>query len=594
MGCDMFLREVWRNGAGFLPLLVVLIGFSVCSTLLSELAHRGSLRRLMAWLRGHGNMLLANILLALALECLLAVATGSLYWTALLGFVCLYVPACISFFKYAARNEPLYASDFRLFLAVFTVSDGSNAAWRKANVIPAVVMGAFFLFTIPSGEASLSPVLRVVCLCAAAVLFFAVLLAFLDLKRPDNSYMQSGFAMGLLFNILYHYSRKAADHKALPAVDGAEENARNEAAQGGEAMRPDVVLVLSESFWDAAKLEGITFSEDPIPFFRKLSAGAVSGNLLVTPFGGGTCNVESEVLLGVVNRHFNVTDSFYHTFIKKPVPSLATAFRDRGYHTTALHTFNREFYMRDKALENMGFDEFRAEDEITEPRQSGRYLDDSHLTDMIVETLDNADAPAFVFGISMENHQPYTAKKFKEQTITVEGLGEDDVALRGAAEAYAHGLRDADRELERLVTYCQNRERPTVVLFFGDHLGALGADFALYRRCGLVAGEMGALGVEDVLNVYTPPFVLWSNYKEEAGKLDPIGANFLGAVLLEYIGMPKPAQFQYLETLWKHARCMSREDCFLDAEGKATRRMTPDMRRLDAEYKAVSYRTMGM
>ena len=577
--------DIQKDGAVLLRHLLILVIFAVITTICCELAHRASTKRMAGWFIKYPSAASANMGLVLALEGATAAATGSVYWATVVGFALPYIAACFSYFKYAARNEPLYVSDIKLFFAVFGVADGSNLALRTENMTPAVVVGLWFVCVAPAGEPLMPPVFRLLMLVMAAALVLAVIFIGIERHRPDHTYMQSGFLAGLLGNLLYHLQNKAAKGKRP---------AKTTDAPCPDKEMPDVVVVLSESFWDAKKLSKVNFSRDPIPFFRALSEESISGNLMVTPFGGGTCNVESEVLLGIVNRHFNITDSFYHSFIKRPTASLATAFRDKGYRATALHTFDRKFYARDKALALMGFEKFLAADSLTKPNRSGRYIDDSHLTDMIIETLGTKRKPQFVFAISMENHQPYKANKFKRTSITATSETAGFSAWKGAAEAYAHGLHDADRELERLVQFCREREKPTVVLFFGDHLGALGEDFALYRHSGLVSGPQGELSMQDIENVYTPPFVLWSNYKTETAHLGFMGANFLGNLLMDYVGLEKPPQFTCLEKMWARMRCLSREDYFLDAEGKVTQRLPHDAKALEQEYKAVSRRTLGI
>jgi len=574
----------WDGRFGFSTRLLLLFVLAALTAFCCETAHRGSLRRAVHYIWKQPLSFVSNLLLTAALEMLLTAALGYLYRAVVTTFLLCYIPACISYFKYVFRNEPLYASDIALATSVFTVANGSNLAFRMSNTLPVLSTGLLFLFTFPAGEALLTPLLRWFDLGLSATLFLVTVYVFLDLQKPDFTYLESGFIAGFLFNILYLLRKKPFSSRRSQPAPAPKSFSSTES--------PDVIIVLSESFWDATKLTGMEFSEDPIPFFRALSEKCVHGNLVVTPFGGGTCNVEAELLLGVVCRHFNLSDTLYRKTIHGPVPSLATAFRDNGYRTTALHTFNGDFYKRDTALRHMGFDEFRAAESIENPHMSGTYIDDSCLTDMIFDTLDNAEQPSFVFAISMENHQPYSDRKFKKSKIkaTADNLG----GLKGAVEAYAHGLRDADKELARLIDYCERRERPTVVLFFGDHLGALGADFALYRQCGLVQSDFGEFSPAEIERLYTPPYLIWSSQRNTTAAIPSMGANYLGGLLMDCVGMEKTGLFRYTEQILPRARCLSRTDFFLDGEGNTLRRMTPDILQADREYNAESHRIMGM
>jgi len=575
---------IWGGGAAIGVKLLAAVVLASVTVFAGELVHRGFFHRALRWVAKQPARFAANVLLLLSVEGLLWFLTGYMFISIVIVTAFFYFLVGISYFKHVARNEPLYASDFRYVIDVFTVADGSNFPLRPENVLPAIFLGLLLVLAAPTGEIALPGMYRGICFVMSLVLFFAVVYTFFDLRKQDFTYMRTGFLMGLVFNFLFRFSHREV---ARPQAELAD------AALAADAERPDVIVVQSESFWDMTKLKNIEFSEDPVPFYRELSSRSASGNLVVSVFGGGTCNVEAEVLLGVVGRHFNVSDPFYRAFVKQPVPSLVSAFQSFGYDATALHTFVGSFYGRDQAFKHMGFDAFHAEDSLREPVRSGRYCDDSNLTDMIMETLDaQTDKPSFIYAISMENHQPYKADKFKETKIRVSG--ENIGKIGGVAETYAHGLRDADAELKRLVAYCEKREKPTVLLFFGDHLGALGSDFALYRHSELVKGETGELTPADVANLYTPPFLLWSNVKADTTQYGDIGANFLGKLLLDFAGLPKPMMFGYLDEVWQKAHCLSRTDYFVDGEGAVLQHMTPDMRAADGAYQAISYQMMGL
>ena len=61
--------------------------------------------------------------------------------------------------------------------------------------------------------------------------------------------------------------------------------------------KPDIIVVMSESFWDPTKLPGVTITPDPIPTVRALR----SGSMFSPEFGGMTANIEFEALTGFSN-----------------------------------------------------------------------------------------------------------------------------------------------------------------------------------------------------------------------------------------------------------------------------------------------------
>jgi len=99
---------------------------------------------------------------------------------------------------------------------------------------------------------------------------------------------------------------------------------------------------------------------------------------------------------------------------------------------------------------------------------------DSAMTDEIMSQLKDSGPPQFIFAISIEAHGPYDvepANTAERDAIPVpDGItGRDKREL----QTYLYHLKHADAELGRLVTWLAARPRPSLVLFYGDHLPAL-------------------------------------------------------------------------------------------------------------------------
>ena len=60
-----------------------------------------------------------------------------------------------------------------------------------------------------------------------------------------------------------------------------------------------VITILSESFSDPTRVPGITMTDDPMPNIRALKQTTTSGLMLSPGFGGGTANIEYQVLTGL-------------------------------------------------------------------------------------------------------------------------------------------------------------------------------------------------------------------------------------------------------------------------------------------------------
>ena len=108
-------------------------------------------------------------------------------------------------------------------------------------------------------------------------------------------------------------------------------------ANTASELRPNLILVLSESFSDPTRFPGTAFVSDPVPTFHSLQQEFGSVDLVSPVFGGLTCNAELEVLTGMNMRFFPQPARPYVQYVRRPVQSLAVVLRQRGYRTVALH-----------------------------------------------------------------------------------------------------------------------------------------------------------------------------------------------------------------------------------------------------------------
>lgn len=76
-------------------------------------------------------------------------------------------------------------------------------------------------------------------------------------------------------------------------VTQAEEYSAAQPTSSG-AKQPNIILILSESFFDITGLPGVTFDQDPVADFHELQAEGVSGTFYTRSLGYGTCNIELE------------------------------------------------------------------------------------------------------------------------------------------------------------------------------------------------------------------------------------------------------------------------------------------------------------
>lgn len=82
--------------------------------------------------------------------------------------------------------------------------------------------------------------------------------------------------------------------------------------------QPNVILILSESFFDVTRLPGVTFEEDPLTEFHALQAESISGAFHTRSLGYGTCSIELELLTGLNNRFLTYGTELTNSGSRRP------------------------------------------------------------------------------------------------------------------------------------------------------------------------------------------------------------------------------------------------------------------------------------
>ena len=241
------------------------------------------------------------------------------------------------------------------------------------------------------------------------------------------------------------------------------------------ADAPDIVLILSESLTDLPeRIFGVPFS--CLPQDRR-------AELLTPAWGGFTANVEFEVLSGYPHAIFPAGAVPYQMYMQAPVPhGLPWVFRARGYRTSAIHTYDRSFYERPRAYAALGFESYRAREDIRLPRYRGQYVSDETLFSEIERTLTSADGrPAFVHAVSMMAHMPYGEASVYAPRPEIKSRLPAQLAKHGPALLhYGSVIFDHEQMLCDFLARMRKRDRRTLVLIYGDHYPTFG-DVAIYR-----------------------------------------------------------------------------------------------------------------
>ncbi len=245
-----------------------------------------------------------------------------------------------------------------------------------------------------------------------------------------------------------------------------------------EVQGPNVIFVQLESFFDVKYMEGVTFSEDPIPTFTWLKEQYPSGLFTVPVIGAGTVNTEFEVLTGMRVADFGAGEyPFRSIMTEKTCETLAYDLLASGYRTHAIHNHEGSFYLRNDVYKNVGFESFTSIEYFENPTfNENDWAHDALLTDEILYLLNSTAEPDLVYTVSVQGHGKYPDLYVpaEDDILVTEGL--EDEAVRSHFNYFINQINEMDGFISDLYEAVMAMEENTVLVLYGDHLPSIARD----------------------------------------------------------------------------------------------------------------------
>ena len=331
--------------------------------------------------------------------------------------------------------------------------------------------------------------------------FGNIAFAYLDYGFPycfTNTLVNTGIDKPL------NYSKEAINNIfASEEEPGADENnisvlASTEALSSDQYGTPNIIFLQLESFFDITQVNGLTFSQDPIPNFRHLSETHSSGLVEVPSIGAGTANTEFEVISGMSLDFFGPGEYPYKTILKETTAeSAAYSLKELNYSTHAIHNNKGTFYTRHRVFSRLGFDTFTSIEYMNNLEYTPLgWAKDYVLTEEIIKALDSTPTQQdYIYTISVAGHGDYPEHKVLENPeITVGGI--EDEGIRNSYEYYTNQIYEMDKFIGELIEALSNYDENVILVMYGDHLPSLGIE-----NKDLTYG-----------NNFDTPYVMWSNF----------------------------------------------------------------------------------
>lgn len=423
-----------------------------------------------------------------------AVTLVSTLWT-LLGIV--------NFIMGIVRITPLGFYDFVIWLKNTSISNAYVSIGQFVLIGLGILAVAAAMVTVfrrarretPQRRRGLLFVLLVWGLTAACSVPYSMLCR--DYADPAKAYKRYGFPYSLLRSAVDRGVSRPDTYNMETISDIVTDVQATPAAPSKAAAQPNFIFLQLESFLSTDNFTSVTLSEDPTPTFTRLKRECSTGWLNVPMIGGGTANVEFEVITGMNLSDFGTGEYPYSTVLQEAVcESVAYDLKELGYAAHAIHSNTATFYQRYLVFPRLGFDTFTSIEYMQDYTvNSLGWCEDKSLIAPIMDCLTADESPDVIFTVSVQGHGMYSTDPPKTPyAITSAGLEENE-GLKNAFEYYVSQLKATDDFLEELMRELSDYPEPVVLVIYGDHLPALDFSEEQLRSGSLLTTE----------------YVIWSN-----------------------------------------------------------------------------------
>lgn len=332
-----------------------------------------------------------------------------------------------------------------------------------------------------------------------------------------RSYERSSFVTAFLYDV---------SSLIVSAPDGYSRETMNEIAnllpETGGASTPDIIIIMSESYYHLEDITPYTYSEDLTANFDLLARQGLSGYHLSTGYGGGTANIEFSMLTGNMIECLPYGSTPFNEYLYENYPAYPGFLYANGYQTAAIHSYDRFFYNRENAYKDLMFEAAYFMNDFVNAVKVNKYISDQSTMEEIVKQYEalraESDAPVFIHTVTMQNHVEYEAGTYADgYRVEISNTGSLNEQQIGTIETVATNLRDIDRALGYLTNYLATLDRDVVLLFFGDHQTGIKVNGK-----NMVTESSMFLGMserEEMLATHRTPYLMWANFEAGASTL---------------------------------------------------------------------------
>ncbi len=561
----------------------------------------------MNWIYLYNMQFILSFVAIYAIYILVYNLIGKVFLSMILTSCTLVILGIVNYLKLIFRGDPLYPSDFTQIMHMQSVIPMvmDYFSWSYIfviilSIVACIVVGIYMRRYIQNVKTHLG--IRALLVVGSIFVLYAYgnfANTFMNkvfqksgvdfvLWDQNENYASNGFVLGFISNLDTTVMEKPKNYSKENMLQIANDIKKQYSGNIGSQKKkekPNIIFVMSESFWDPTKATNLSFSEDPVPNLHHYIENFPGGQTISPTFGGNTANVEFEALTSYSMSLLKPGSIPYQQVItnKKEIPSIPTALKKEGYYTSAIHSFGRTFFKRDDVYKVLGFDKFNAADTMENVDVDGDYISDLAMSKEIIAELEKQKQPTFIHAVTMQNHFPFTEGRFGENLIEISGLENEE--SKGELETYTEGLRRSDEALQYLIEQLDNLDRPTLLVFFGDHLPSLGTNKSFYKENGYITNEKTP---SERLAMAQTPLLMYANFDMPNDNLGVVSPIYFSNLIFDYAGLNKSLFYQFLSAFYKEIPVL-RDELKIDKNGEVINDLTKKQKEMLEQYKMLQY-----
>lgn len=323
----------------------------------------------------------------------------------------------------------------------------------------------------------------------------------------------------------------------------------------GQGVRPDIILIMNESFYDLALL---TELDVDIPYMENFYGmkNTIRGYAVTSVIGGATNRSEFELLTSNTNYLLGELTPF--NFLDMScTSSVVTNLKECGYYTLAAHPADGGNYNRIASYPAMGFDQKYFKEDFTDYEYYGNreWMTDKSAYNNLITWYEAAKAEnenVFVYLLTMQNHGGYSENSEDEAIVYVQNY---DGNMEKELNEYLSCVYLSDRAFKELTEYYSEMEQPVIICMVGDHAPGMVRE--------LVDVDFS---MEQQILARATPFIIWANYEIDSRDMGVINVNGLVPLLLEEAGVEMIPYYRYIREMQEKVPVLGSSGYIMNAD----------------------------